>query len=877
MGFLHYSLAAISQNDLKYISDNLDVRYDVLDNLQDDKNFQCRMNLTNTGSKTIDRGPWAIYFNYIRKIEPTHITGAQRGYTLKKYGVKFVHISGSLFKVEPVQGFQPLSPGKSLEIVFYSEHFSVARTDVMPNWYVAAEGLQAVNIGKTTDEDLGFVGPFDTKEKWKRKTFDVYNPFTPQERFERILADDKKSQVTLTIIPTPVEMAVQDDKNTNIERWVIIASKQFQNEAKYLGEKLHLKVQNNSGNIPKSKMISFLQRNITVNVNGRNSQSKERYILNVSSSQDIITIEALEPSGAFYGVQSLLAIMDQDSKQVPKVFIKDAPRYDYRGIMVDISRNFHGKNSTLKLMDAMAMYKMNKLHLHLSDDEGWRLEIPGLEELTRFGGQRCHDTNICLAPQLGSGATMRTSGTGYLSIDDYKEILKHAKKLHIEVIPEFDMPGHSHASIKAMEYRFTKYNSSTNKTVRGNAGKFLLSEPGDTSEYLSIQLFRDNALNPCLDSTYDFVEHILVNLIEIHKDISPLNVFHMGGDEVAKGAWLNSSACQNLISQNSRIASVKDLKEYFVGKLSNITSKYHVDLAAWEDGLIQEQKVFNRTNLPNSNVFSYAWDNVWEWGAFNRAYLLANSGYKNVMCQATHLYFDMPYEPDPEERGYYWATRYIDTQKTFGFMPDDLYANAKVDRFGNPYEICKTQSACPTLNKPSNIVGMQAHLWSETVRTENELFYMLFPRVLAAAERSWHKASFENENNVVSRNKMRNLQWETFANILGYRELSRLDDMKINYRIPLPGAKVEGGKLVAKSAFPGLKIEYKTDDQNDWQEYTSELKVKGKLISLRTKAANSKRSSREIVVDIPNSSGNCASIMMSFLLAMVFIGISAAF
>ena len=559
------------------------------------------------------------------------------------------------------------------------------------------------------------------------------------------------------------------------------------------------------------------------------------------------------------------------------MFIKDAPRYGYRGVMVDVSRNFHGKKSILKLMDAMAMYKMNKIHLHLSDDEGWRLEIPGLEELTGFGGKRCHDTSICLAPELGSGATTQTSGTGYLTVQDYKEILKHAKELHIEVIPEFDMPGHSRAAIKAMEYRFNKFNTSTNQTVRDKADKYLLSEPGDTSQYLSIQMFRDNALNPCLNSTYNFVQHVLLTLIDIHKDISPLKVFHAGGDEVATGAWINSSACQYLIAHNSRIGSVKDLKEYFVAKLLNITSKYQVDLAAWEDGLIQDKKVFDRENLTNSNVFGYAWHNVWELGGFNWAYLLANSGYKTVMCQATHLYFDMPYEPDPEERGFYWATRYTDTQKTFGFIPDDLYANDKEDRFGKPLtekQLCE-KFACPTLNKSSNIIGMQAHIWSETVRTEDQLFYMLFPRVLAVAERSWHKASFEN--GPTNKKELRNVQWKTFANILGHKELGRLDDMGINYRVPLPGAKVEAGKLIAKSAFPGLKIEYKTDDQKDWQQYTPEVKVAGKLISLRTKSANGRRSSREVSVNIPTSSGYYCAHSMSFQVIMVFIGIFAAF
>ena len=526
--------------------------------------------------------------------------------------------------------------------------------------------------------------------------------------------------------------------------------------------------------------------------------------------------------------------------------------------MLDVSRNFHGKDSILEVLKVMANYKLNKLHLHLTDDEGWRLEVPGLEELTTFGGKRCHDTRMCLAPQIGSGATTNTSGSGYLTVNDYREILHVAKSFHIEIIPEFDMPGHSHAAIKAMQYRFEKYNSSNSETVRKDASKFLLAEPDDPSKYFSIQMFRDNAVNPCLNSTYNFIEHVLSALVDLHKDISPLKLFHMGGDEVAKGAWINSTACQNFIAQNTEIDS---LKKYFAIRLSEITAKYNISFAAWEDGLIENKTIFNKAELSNGSVYGYAWDNVWEWGAFDRAYRLANGGYKTVLSHATHLYFDMPYEPDPEERGYYWATRFIDTKKTFGYMPDSVYDNAKETRFGNPLnknELCKENNSCPPLVKKNNIVGIQGHVWSETVRYKDQLFYMLFPRVLALAERAWHKAEFEKDEK--SREEKLNMEWQAFANLLGYQELRKLDAMGVNYRVPLPAAKIESGKLVASSAFPGLKIEYKTSGQ--WKEYTSTVSDLSENVKLRTWSANGKRSSREIAIDIPLSHGS-GSVLIS--------------
>ena len=546
--------------------------------------------------------------------------------------------------------------------------------------------------------------------------------------------------------------------------------------------------------------------------------------------------------------------------------VKDAPRFQYRGLMLDISRNFHNKTSILKMLDVMANYKLNKLHLHLTDDEGWRLEIPDLQELTMFGGKRCHDTRMCLAPQIGSGATLTTSGTGYLTIQDYRHILQHAKSLHIEIIPEFDMPGHSHAAVKAMEYRFHKQNSSTNETVRKDASKFLLAELGDPSKYFSIQMFRDNAVNPCLNSTYNFIEHVVSAVVSLHKDVSPLQVFHIGGDEVASGAWVNSTACQNLKTQTD------SLKKYFTKRLSEIIAKYNISFAAWEDGLIENNKLFKKSELSKDSVYSYAWDNVWEWGKFDRAYRLANEGYKTVLAHATHLYFDMPYEPDPEERGYYWATRYTDAEKTFGYMPDSVYDNAKEERSGKPLnksKLCEKQGSCPALVMKNNIVGIQGHLWSETVRDEKQLFYMCFPRVLALAERAWHKAEFEK--NEKSRSESLNMEWQAFANLLGYQELKKLDELKVNYRVPLPGAKIESGKLRARSAFPGLKIEYKTSGK--WKEYNSGVSGISGNVKLRTKSADGSRSSREINLDVPLSHGSQSVNFATFLQVFVFVEI----
>ena len=232
--------------------------------------------------------------------------------------------------------------------------------------------------------------------------------------------------------------------------------------------------------------------------------------------------------------------------------------------------------------------------------------------------------------QLGSGPTSTTSGSGHYSVSEYKEILRYANERHIQVIPEFDMPGHGNAAIKAMRARYHKLLAQGNKA---EAERYLLSEANDTSRYLSIQYFSDDAINPCIESTYNFVELLVGAVVNMHNDAQPLTIFHFGGDEVAHGAWTNSTACWNLVQRLGLGTSggkiVDELKEYFTQRVANITSNYSLQLAGWEDGFMDVNNVpYDRTLLRNTQVYGYAWNNIWEWGGGKRAYELANAGYK---------------------------------------------------------------------------------------------------------------------------------------------------------------------------------------------------------------------------------------------------------
>ena len=241
----------------------------------------------------------------------------------------------------------------------------------------------------------------------------------------------------------------------------------------------------------------------------------------------------------------------------------------------------------------------------------------------KIGAKRCHDLTekTCGLSQLGSGPSTTNSGTGYYSLNDYKEILQFAADRNIEVIPEFDMPGHAHAAIKAMEARYFRFMEEGNEM---KANEFLISEINDTSLYRSRQQYTDNAINPCIPSTYNFIRHLATEVKKMHDGIQDLRIFNYGGDEVAHGAWQNSSACKDILMMDN----ATNLQEMFVRNVSIETAKLGLDLAGWEDGLLDDEVPYNTSFLENNHLYAYAWQNIWENGYGNRAYKLANAGYR---------------------------------------------------------------------------------------------------------------------------------------------------------------------------------------------------------------------------------------------------------
>jgi hexosaminidase len=353
-----------------------------------------------------------------------------------------------------------------------------------------------------------------------------------------------------------------------------------------------------------------------------------------------------------------------------------------------------------------------------------------------------------------------------------------------------------------------------------DAGRYLLSDPEDRSRYTSAQLYHDNVMNPALESTYAFIERVVADLVAIHREAGvPLRNLHMGGDEVPGGVWEGSPAVQSYLKQHD-LASVDDLWFVFYGRVEQILKAHGLPLSGWEEIAVRKTRRDGRpTLIPNPDFAgrgwrAYVWNNVPGWGAEDLAYRLANGGFEVVLCPVTNLYFDLAWNPNPEEPGLDWGG-YVDLRKPFQFVPFDYYRNVRLDRRGLPLDpsVFAGKDRLTEYGQ-AHVVGIQGNLWSETLGGEGRLDRALLPKLLGLAERAWAPdPDWARERDAAKSEALYREAWSQFVNVLGKRELPRLDRELpgIRYRIPTPGLKAEGGFVRASVELPGFALRYTTD------------------------------------------------------------------
>lgn len=528
-------------------------------------------------------------------------------------------------------------------------------------------------------------------------------------------------------------------------------------------------------------------------------------------SEEGVVLTGKSPHGVHNAVQSLLAILANKElpMTLPAASVMDYPDLEYRGLHFDVARNFTPKEDIFRLIDLLSLYKMNVLHLHLTDDEGWRLEIPGLEELTEIGARRGHTLTESdrLYPLYGSGwnPDAGAPGSGYYTCEDFEEILRYAARHHIRVIPEIDMPGHSRAAIKAMNARYARYIS----TDPDRAREYLLSDSCDTSVYRSAQEYTDNVMNIAMPSAYRFVRKVLGELHRMYEKAGvKLSVVHIGGDEVPRGAWSGSPICREFMDRNG-FADTHALKDHFVRWLYGELDAEGIRLAGWQEiVMLPDGRHVNR-ELPGRRILSYGWNTLPSEGFDEVPYALANAGYPVILCNVTNLYLDLAYNKHHMELGHRWGG-YVDARSTFDMLPYDIYRSVRTYPDGSPVDLTSASSGKEALSPDArrNIVGIQGQLWAETIRNFSMAEYLLFPKMYGLAERAWNAspAWSENPDGATYRQALRRYNARIAA-----VEMPRLASWGINFRISPPGLKLQDGLLRANSAEPGATIRYTLD------------------------------------------------------------------
>lgn len=675
------------------------------------------------------------------------------------------------------------------------------------------------------------------------QTLQALNPTDAQERFngaKNLLHQD--DQEVSKILPTPVEYNLDNDNPTILGNRLSInfAEEITEGEQDVISEHLGRYVAINRSSSDQARVSSKVDANL----------ESEHYRLDIDPDNGVI-ITGGDAAGVFYGFQSLIQLIDPSSAgsnqdlTLPSGTINDGPRFDYRGYMLDVARNFHKKEKVLEILDLMSMYKLNKFHFHLMDDEGWRLEIADLPELTEVGGTRGYTTDESdhLYPAYGSGGNAEQSySTGYYTREDYIEILQYADARHIEVIPEIDLPGHARAAIIAMRARYNRLMKAGKKEA---AEEYVLHDPEDKSEYQSAQNYNDNVINLCRESSYTFIEKVLRETIKLYTDAGvPLKTLHTGGDEVPYGAWQKSPMCQSFLSEMENLTSTDDLHPNMLFFVRSILNEHNIVTAGWEEiVLAHSADGHNGTDinqdLLGEPMLPYVWNASWGWGREDMAYKLANAGFQAVMCNSASYYFDLAYDSDPREGGLDWSGL-TNAKTAFDLEPLDVMAKAKYDLQGNPldpaYVLSKEKL---TEAGVQNIQGIQGQLWSETLYNADLVDYMTFPKLFGLAQRAWSPPSVDPESEYID-----------FVNTIGQRELQRLDrfnDSGIQYRIPPPGIIQTGEVIEMNTLYPGLEIRYTNDGSEPTQQsslYTDPISSSNGT-AIKAKAYNTRgRSSR---------------------------------
>ncbi|WP_421723046.1 beta-N-acetylhexosaminidase [Bauldia sp.] len=553
--------------------------------------------------------------------------------------------------------------------------------------------------------------------------------------------DNQSPYVALGVVPTPTEVSAFDPtERLDIQSNTFSFSSSFQEDyfGDYVSENLDMTLS------PSGDRALTISQSATLT-------DPEAYSLTISA--DGIAIEARDAAGAFYAIQTLRQLTWLNPDGLPHLQIFDKPRFEYRGVMRDVARHYASTAGIKKTIDLMAALKLNTLHIHFADDEGWRLLLPNSItgdqiDTASTRGYRA-DGGTVNPPALYSQANTdvtnyvdfnpeagliedaypqaTTQYKKYYTPEEIQEIIAYANANYITVIPEIDLPGHARALVHSQPELFMN--------------------PEDKSSYISVQGYYNNVVPVCLyNGQGEQARQFTAKMNQIIEDINDLfqnqdTPYHqrevsVGGDEVPASSWSDDASCEGQLTALQR-------SQQFFKRLQQ--SDPNLKLSGWQqfvqgdDGTIDSRYALSPEHVGR----------VWAWepasGSTNgiqSAATLADAGYPVVLAFADHLYFDLTYTPDAWEPGLYWAGSFLDTHAALSAA---LSAQKVLDRLDTA--------------KQRNVIGLEGTLWSEYVLNDRHAEYMMLPKVTGLAEAAWGDVSHTAADGKVG--------WQSLAHRLG--------------------------------------------------------------------------------------------------------------
>ncbi len=517
-----------------------------------------------------------------------------------------------------------------------------------------------------------------------------------------------KAQQKLAIIPKPVSL-IQDKGSFNLPNLVRVSFINPSPSNNLFNSDNLFNYMNHSISIPTGKKMVLLNKNLKsdlrmeLNKNWDSILGKEGYQLKVYEGG--ISIKGNTQAGLFYGFQTLMQLMPKEIEsgeaiknmnwQIPYVTILDYPRFAWRGLMFDVSRHFFTKEEVKSYIHQMARYKYNLLHLHLTDDEGWRIEIKSYPLLTKIGAYRANKIGYFGTFPPPTADEPYNDG-GFFTQEDIKELVSFAKDNFVEILPEIDVPGHSLAAIASYPELSCTPGANTYHVRSGE--KIMEFNP------TGLKALVDNTLCPANEKVYDFLDKVLGEIASLF----PFDYIHMGGDECAKNFWDQSDAIKALMTKEG-LKNQLEVQSYFEKRIEKIVESKGKKFMGWDE-------ILEGGLAPDAVVMS--------WRGMAGGIQAAKLKHNVVMSPTDFVYFDYM-QGDRVIEPHVYATLRLNKTYSFEPLPDSI--------------------------NPNYILGGQANLWTEQVYTFRHAEYMTWPRAFAVSECLWTPKALKNWDDFFSR------------------------------------------------------------------------------------------------------------------------------